>query len=321
MIKPAVLIVDDDPEVLRAVGRDLRREYGSRYRVLQAESADTALEALRQLKMREEHLALFLVDQRMPRMTGVEFLEKAMALYPEAKRTLLTAYADTQAAIDAINRAHINAYLQKPWDPPEEKLYPILNELLEEWESNFKPPFEGLRLVGHRWSPDAHRLKEFLARNHVPYQWLDLAASAEATQLLEQRALTQAGLPLVLFQDGTHLERAELGALAERVGLRTRVEHDFYPFVIVGAGPSGLAAAVYAASEGVGTLMIEEEAPGGQAGQSSRIENYLGFPGRREWRRAGTPGGAAGAQVWRGDPDTARVSRPCAWTDSSATSC
>ncbi len=279
MIKPAVLVVDDDPEVLRAVGRDLRREYGSRYRVLQAESADAGLDVLRQLKQRNEHLALFLVDQRMPRMTGVEFLEKAIGLFPEAKRALLTAYADTQAAIDAINRAHINHYLQKPWDPPEEKLYPILTELLDDWEAGFRPPFEGLRLVGHRWSPQAHHLKEFLARNHVPYLWLDLASNPEASRALEEKALTDAGLPVVLLQDGTHIERASLTEVAERVGLRTRGEQDFYPFVIVGAGPAGLAAAVYAASEGVSTLLIEEEAPGGQAGQSSRIENYLGFPG------------------------------------------
>jgi thioredoxin reductase (NADPH) len=279
LIKPAVLVVDDDQEVLRAVGRDLRREYGGRYRVLQAESAESGLEALRQLKLRNEHLALFLVDQRMPRMTGVEFLEKAIELFPEARRALLTAYADTQGAIDAINKAHIDHYLQKPWDPPEEKLYPVIAELLDDWEGSFRPPFEGLRLVGHRWSPEAHRMKEFLARNHIPYQWLDLATNAQAAQLLEQTGLTGAKLPIVLFQDGSHLEKADLAGVAERVGLRTRVEHDFYSFVIVGAGPAGLAAAVYAASEGVNTLLIEAEAPGGQAGQSSRIENYLGFPG------------------------------------------
>jgi thioredoxin reductase (NADPH) len=279
LIKPAVLVVDDDQEVLRAVGRDLRREYGGRYRVLQAESAESGLEALRQLKLRNEHLALFLVDQRMPRMTGIEFLEKAKALFPEAKRALLTAYADTQSAIDAINKAHIDHYLQKPWDPPEEKLYPVIAELLDEWEASFRPPFEGLRLVGHRWSPEAHRMKEFLARNHVPYQWLDLATNAQAGKLLEQTGLTDVKLPIVLFEDGTHLESADVAGVAERVGLRTRVEHDFYSFVIVGAGPAGLAAAVYAASEGINTLLVEAEAPGGQAGQSSRIENYLGFPG------------------------------------------
>jgi thioredoxin reductase (NADPH) len=279
LIKPAVLIVDDDPEVLRAVGRDLRREYGSRFRVLQAESADAGLDVLRQLKQRNEQVALFLVDQRMPRKTGVEFLEEAIGQFPQAKRALLTAYADTQAAIDAINRAHIDRYLQKPWDPPELKLYPMLSALFDEWEASFRPPFEGLRLIDHRWSPEAHRLKEFLARNHVDYQWLDLAIHPEAQRALEERSLTNAGLPVLLFPDGTHLERAGPSEVAERVGLRTRVEQDFYPFVIVGAGPAGLAAAVYASSEGVSTLLIEEEAPGGQAGQSSRIENYLGFPG------------------------------------------
>jgi thioredoxin reductase (NADPH) len=299
--KPALLLIDDDAEVLRAVARDVRRQYGDRYRVLQAGSGAEGLEALRQLKLRDDPLALLLVDQRMPRMSGVEFLQQARSLFPEARRALLTAYADTEAAIRAINTAHVHYYLQKPWDPPEEKLYPILGEMLDEWEAGFRPPFEGLRVLGHRWSPEAHRLKDFLARNLVPYQWLDVESNPEAVKLLEDTGMAGAGLPLVLFPEGSRLERATVHEVADRIGLRMQAEHPFYPLVIVGAGPAGLAAAVYAASEGVRTLLIEQDAPGGQAGQSSRIENYLGFPagvsGSELARRATAQARKFGAEI------------------------
>lgn len=278
MGRPALLVIDDDPEVLRAISRDLRRVYRGRYRVLEAASGAEGLLALQELKRRGDAAALLLADQRMPEMTGVQFLQQAGGIYADAKRALLTAYADTEAAIQAINAAHIHYYLQKPWDPPEEKLYPVIGELLEEWESRFRPPFEGVRIMGHRWSPEAHRIRDFLARNQVPYRWLDVEGNAESTALLAATGLEGEPLPIVLFPDGTHLAGTRLQDVAERIGLRTHAERPFYSLVIVGGGPAGLAAAVYAASEGVRTLLIEEAAPGGQAGQSSRIENYLGFP-------------------------------------------
>ncbi len=276
--KPALLTVDDDPEVLRAVERDLRREYGDRFRVLRADSGATALEALKQLKLRNDPVALFLVDQRMPQMSGVEFLEEAMELFPEAKRVLLTAYADTDAAIRAINSVKTDYYLLKPWDPPEERLYPVLNDLLDDWLSSFRPPFTGIRVVGSRWSPQSHQIKDFLARNQVPYQWMDIEADEEARRLVEYAEPDAAQLPLVLLPDGSRLIQPSSGQIADKIGLRTRAEKPFYDLVIVGGGPAGLAAAVYGASEGLSTVMIEKEAPGGQAGSSSRIENYLGFP-------------------------------------------
>lgn len=301
MGKPNILVVDDDPDVLRAVGRDVRREYGNRYRVVQAASGSEGLQILKELKRRNEVAALLLVDQRMPSTTGVEFLEQAATIFPDAKRALLTAYADTDAAINAINRAHIHYYLQKPWDPPEERLYPVLNDLLDEWEANFQPPFDGIRIVGSRWSAETHKLKDFLARNLVPYQWLDLESSPEATILLSDVGLSDPKLPLVLFPDGAHLEQADVRDVAEKIGLFTRVDREFYQFVIVGAGPAGLAAAVYSASEGVETLLIEQEAPGGQAGQSSKIENYLGFPagisGGELARRAAVQARKFGAKI------------------------
>ncbi len=280
MAKPVLWTIDDDPEVLRAVERDLRREYAGRFRVMRAESGDTALTALRQLKERGDAVALFLVDQRMPRMSGVEFLEQAIPLFPDAKRVLLTAYADTDAAIQAINTARIDHYLLKPWDPPEERLYPILTDLLADWEAGYRPPFSGMRIVGHRWSPRVHAIKDFLGRNQVPYQWLDVEIEEEAkrlTQPPDDKTLPP-NLPLVVFPDGARLEEPTNGQIAEHIGLRTRAEKPFYDLIIVGGGPAGLAAAVYGASEGLHTLMVEREAPGGQAGTSSRIENYLGFP-------------------------------------------
>ncbi len=276
MAKPVLLTVDDDPEVLRAVERDLRREYGNRFRILRAASGETALDALRQLKQRNDPVALMLVDQRMPKMTGVEFIEQANALFPEAKRALLTAYADTEAAIHAINKARVDYYLMKPWDPPEENFYPVLNDLLDDWLASFRPPFEGIRVVGHRWSPQALDIKSFLAGNHVPYLWLDVESDADAAQWLNGEVKPR--LPLVIFPDGERLAAPDTARIAQKVGLRTSADQQFYDLVIIGGGPAGLAAAVYGASEGLRTVMVERLAPGGQAGTSSRIENYLGFP-------------------------------------------
>jgi thioredoxin reductase (NADPH) len=276
MAKPVLLTVDDDAEVLRAVERDLRREYGNRFRVLRANSGESALDALRQLKLRNDPVALLLVDQRMPKMSGVEFIERANTIYPEAKRALLTAYADTEAAIGAINKARVDYYLMKPWDPPEENFYPVLNDLLDDWLAAFRPPFEGIRVLGSRWSPQALEIKSFLAGNHVPYQWLDVETDAEAGRMLEGAPGRK--LPLVVFPDGEQLEAPDASQMARKIGLRTSADQQFYDLIIVGGGPAGLAAAVYGASEGLKTVMVERQAPGGQAGTSSRIENYLGFP-------------------------------------------
>jgi thioredoxin reductase (NADPH) len=276
--KPVIFTIDDDPEVLRAIERDLRRKFGKDYRVVRAESGQAALDALSQLMLRDEPVALLLSDQRMPVMSGVEFLEKAQTLYPSARRALLTAYADTDAAIRAINAIHVDYYLLKPWDPPEEKLYPPVQDLLDEWQASYRPPFEGLRVVGHRWSPQAHDIKDFLARNRVPYRWLDVEESRDAQTFMQQLNLTTGDLPLVIFDDGSYVCKPSIAEVGERVGLKTRSSMPFYDLIIVGAGPAGLAAAVYGGSEGLATLLIERSAPGGQAGMSSRIENYLGFP-------------------------------------------
>jgi thioredoxin reductase (NADPH) len=278
MAKPVMLTVDDDPEVLQAIARDLRHEYGDRFRVLRAESGAIALETLQQIKLRNQTVAMFLVDQRMPQMSGVEFLLQALEMFPDAKRALLTAYADTDAAIRAINTTKIDYYLMKPWDPPEERLYPVLNDLLDDWLATFQPPFEGIRVIGNRWSPQSHEAKDFLARNQVPYQWLDIELSEEAQQLATYAECDKLHLPLVLFSDGSSLLQPTPVQIAEKIGLQTQAEKPFYDLIIVGGGPAGLAAAVYGASEGLKTVMIEREAPGGQAGTSSRIENYLGFP-------------------------------------------
>lgn len=281
MAKPALLTVDDDPEVLTAVERDLRRRYSEKYRVLSAGSGAAGLELIRRLKQRNDALALFLVDHRMPQMNGIEFLGKAMEIYPESKRVLLTAYADTGAAIQAINEVKLNHYLLKPWDPPEENLYPVLDDLLEEWGSEFRPPFEGIRVLGARWSPKSYEVREFLARNRVPYQWMDIEAAAtdpEIKRLVDSFSPEELHLPLVLFADGTRLTEPTPALLADKIGLRIRPKSDFYDVIIVGGGPAGLAAAVYGASEGLRTVIVESEAPGGQAGLSARIENYLGFP-------------------------------------------
>ncbi len=332
-MRPVLLTVDDDLNVLRAIDRDLRKQYGNRFHVLKTDSGQKALELVKQLKLRNETLALLLVDQRMPQMSGVAFLEQAMNIFPDAKRVLLTAYADTEAAIRSINKAKIDYYLMKPWDPPQEILYPILDDLLDDWWASFKPPFEGIRVIGLRWSPKSYEVKYFLARNGIPYQWLDLETDEEARRLVsyvestsknEHSNFTNATttttssnslsvldhnkkennnnnapssirsaysssysssvkssslrLPLVIFPDGSCMEEPSSSEIAEKIGLKTRAQMPFYDLIIIGGGPAGLAAAVYGASEGLSTLLIERQAPGGQAGMSSNIENYLGFP-------------------------------------------
>src|SRR5215204_5226778 len=336
-MRPVLLTVDDDPNVLRAIERDLRQQYGNRFRILKTDSGQKALELVKQLKLRNEALALLLVDQRMPHMSGVAFLEQAMNIFPDAKRVLLTAYADTEAAIRSINKAKIDYYMMKPWDPPQEYLYPILDDLLDDWWASFKHPFEGIRIIGLRWSPKSYEVKYFLARNGIPYQWLDLEGDEEARRLVSYVESTSKNehsnfsnataatttttapsssfsvldhnetknnnnnsvssirsasslsypssvnssslhLPLVIFPDGSHMEEPSSSQLAEKIGLKTRAQMPFYDLIIIGGGPAGLAAAVYGASEGLSTLLIERQAPGGQAGMSSNIENYLGFP-------------------------------------------
>jgi thioredoxin reductase (NADPH) len=331
-MRPVLLTVDDDPNVLRAIERDLRQKYGSRFRIFKTDSGQKALELVKQLKLRNETLALLLVDQRMPQMTGVAFLEQSLNIFPDAKRVFLTAYADTEAAIRSINKAKIDYYLMKPWDPPQEILYPILDDLLDDWWASFKHPFEGIRVIGLRWSPKSYEVKYFLARNGIPYQWLDFEADEEARHLVSYiesaiknehsnfvnaatttpngsfsvldhnkiennnnalssirsasslsysssvNSSSSLHLPLVIFPDGSHMEEPSSSELAEKIGLKTHAQMPFYDLIIIGGGPAGLAAAVYGASEGLSTLLIERQAPGGQAGMSSNIENYLGFP-------------------------------------------
>ena len=278
MGKPIILAVDDDVSVLEMVVQDLRRQYGATYRVQRAASGQAALDICDQLKKRGDVVALFVSDQRMPGMTGVEFLGRAMEAYPDAKRALLTAYADTEAAIQAINTAKINYYLTKPWDPPEERLYPVLDDLLGNWKQDYKPPLEGLRVLGPRYTLRDHQVRDFLSRNRVPYVWLDPEQNAEGVDLLTRFHLDDHKLPVVLFGDGSYLVQPGQMELAAKIGLRTEAKEQNYELVIIGAGPAGLAAAVYGASEGLKTLVIDDGTPGGQAGSSSRIENYLGFP-------------------------------------------
>ncbi|HBY58537.1 MAG TPA: fused response regulator/thioredoxin-disulfide reductase, partial [Solibacterales bacterium] len=279
MTKPVLLTVDDDAAVLRAVERDLRKQYGAGHRIVRAESGSAALETLRQLQMRNQPVALLLADHRMPEMTGVEFLAHAQRIYPDARRVLLTAYADTDAAIRAINEVKLHHYLLKPWDPPEERLYPVLDDLIEDWGREYRAPFEGLRVLGTRWARPCYEVREFLSKNQVPFRWLDVERQdAETVQLLEALGGRQPRLPAVVLPDGQLIEAAAGEAIAERIGLQRKPARQFYDVAIVGGGPGGLAAAVYAASEGLKTLMVEREAPGGQAGLSSKIENYLGFP-------------------------------------------
>jgi len=281
MARPVILTVDDDNDVLRAIERDLRARYSSRFRILSADSGMAAMELLRRLRKRNEPAALLLFDHRMPEMSGIEAFVEAMKLYPDARRVLLTAYADTDAAIRAINDVQLSHYLLKPWDPPEQHLYPVLDDLLDDWQSNFHPPFEGLRLLGTRWSPKAYELRDFLARNQVPYRWLDVESAdreTETRRLLESLSSDEQKYPLAVFPDGETMTEAKPHQVAAKLGLRTHAGLEFYDVAIVGGGPAGLAAAVYGASEGLKTVMVEQEAPGGQAGLSSRIENYLGFP-------------------------------------------
>src|SRR5215217_2632284 len=276
--RPAIVAVDDEPAVLAAVARDLRRGFGDRYRILRATSGAEALDLLKQIRARGEQVALLVADQRMPGLSGTDYLVQARAIVPEAKRVLLTAYADTEAAISAINDVALDYYLLKPWDPPEEQLYPVLEDLLTTWESGAALEAGGVRLVGHRFSKHSHDLRDFLARNRVPARWLDVERDGEARELLAVAGVDDDGLPVALLEDGTVLERPTVLELAERLGVAAQPASAHYDLVIVGGGPAGLAAAVYGASEGLRTVMVEREAPGGQAGQSSRIENYLGFP-------------------------------------------
>ena len=279
MTRPVILTVDDDPEVLSAVERDLRQRYHGDYRILGSDSPAETLETARQLKQRGTPVALFLVDQRMPGMSGTELLRELRKLHPDARKVLLTAYADTDAAIVSINEVGLDHYLLKPWDPPQERLYPVLDDLLAEWNARVRLPFEGIRVVGSRWSPQSYAVREFLSRNRVPYQWIEIERDESMATLAASLAGDSGKLPLVLFQDGTHLLAPNARELAARVGIRTKAESPFYDLVVVGCGPAGLANAVYGASEGLRTLVVEQSAPGGQAGTSSLIENYLGFPG------------------------------------------
>ncbi|MFJ7071954.1 FAD-dependent oxidoreductase [Streptomyces sp. NPDC098781] len=275
--RTVILTVDDDPGVSRAVARDLRRRYGESHRIVRAESGQSALEALRELKLRGDLVAVILADYRMPQMNGIEFLEEALDVYPGARRVLLTAYADTNAAIDAINVVDVDHYLLKPWDPPEEKLYPVLDDLLEAWRRSDYRPVPSTKVVGHRWSARSSEVREFLARNQVPYRWYS-AEEPEGQRLLSAAGHDGQRLPLVVTPDGTPLVAPEAPELAAKVGLATTPTADFYDLVVIGGGPAGLGAAVYGASEGLRTVLVERSATGGQAGQSSRIENYLGFP-------------------------------------------
>ncbi len=301
MAKPVIMTVDDEPQVLNAIARDLQARYRDDYRVVKAPSGHEGLEAVQQLVTRGSTVALFIVDQRMPGMTGTEFLEQALKLVPEAKRALLTAYADTSAAIKSINALDLDYYLLKPWDPPEERLYPVIDDLLDDWRASTPPMYEGVRIAGTLWSPTTHVVKDFLARSQIPYQWLDIEKNEGARELVEASHSGVRQLPVVFLPDGTILFSPDLHELAERLGLRAPAQQPFYDLVIVGAGPAGLAAAVYGASEGLRTAVVEREVPGGQAGTSSRIENYLGFPngisGADLARRAVTQARRLGAEI------------------------
>jgi thioredoxin reductase (NADPH) len=277
MPKPVIFSIDDDPSVLSSIERDLRARYGKEYRILPIDTGNTALEYLKKLEQRNETVALFLVDQRMPEMSGTEFLQEALQTYPQAKRVLLTAYADTQAAIDSINEVGLDYYLMKPWHPPEERLYPILDELLTDWKAHVRLPYEGIRVAGTLWSLSSHEVKDFLTRHQIPYQWLDIEKDSSVRKLVEG-VTSETKLPVIFFPDGTNLIEPNLKVLADKVGLQTRAALPFYDLVVIGSGPAGLAASVYAGSEGLKCLVIEKSAPGGQAGSSPKIENYLGFP-------------------------------------------
>jgi len=278
MEKPIIFSIDDDQQVLNAISRDLKAKYSNDYKIISTTSAAEALEHIIELKNEALPLAMFVCDQRMPEMEGVEFLEQAIKIYPEAKRVLLTAYSDTEAAISAINKVQLDYYLIKPWDPAEERLYPVLDDLLNDWQGNYKPDFKGIRIIGYQYSPLSHNIKDYLAGNLVPYLWLDIEKNPEAKTILDINKLTEDNLPVVLLDDGLILKQPDVAALAESIGTNPEINSEIYDVVIIGAGPAGLAAAVYGASEGLRTLVVERKAPGGQAATSSRIENYLGFP-------------------------------------------
>ena len=315
MAKPTVLAVDDEPQVLAAVERDIRGRYGKDYRIAKAGSGAEALELLRALAARGDELALMVVDQRMPGMSGTELMAEARLIHPSARKVLLTAYADTEAAIASINEIGLDHYLMKPWDPPEENLYPVLDDLLEDWRANADLPYDGIRVAGALWSASSHDVKDFLARNRIPYKWLDIEADPAARALAESTGRGLAALPKVYFPDGEVLESPEPKALAHKAGLRTEATAPYYDLIIVGAGPAGLGAAVYGASEGLSTALIEREATGGQAGTSSRIENYLGFPkglsGADLARRATAQATRLGAEILTAQEVTSvRVEEP-----------
>jgi len=278
MERPIIFSIDDDPQVLRAISRDLKTMYGKEYKIMSTTSANEALESLTDLKNSSDMVAMFVCDQRMPEMEGVEFLEKAIKIFPKAKRILLTAYSDTEAAIKAINDVQLDYYLMKPWDPPEEKLYPVINDLLDDWQNDYIPEFKGIKLVGYQFSPQSHTIKDYLASNLIPYRWFDIEKNPEAKQKMELNKIGLDQLPLIVYEDGSILCQPTIRTIAEKIGKNPQITNEIYDVVIIGAGPAGLAAAVYGASEGLKTLLIERKAPGGQAGSSSRIENYLGFP-------------------------------------------
>jgi len=298
---PIILCIDDDAQVLRALVRDLKTKYRSHYRIISTDAVNEALDSLLDLKNKGETIAMFITDQRMPLTDGVSFLEKAIKYYPDAKRVLLTAYSDTDAAIKAINTVQLDYYLVKPWDPPEEKLYPIIDGLLEDWQGIYHSDFKGINVVGQQYSQKSHAIKDFLAGNLIPYKWVDVQVSEEGQHLLALNNLTEQDLPVVFFEDGTFLKSPSILEIAQKAGLNPHVKHDVYDVVIIGGGPAGLAAGVYGASEGLKTLLIERRAPGGQAGTSSRIENYLGFPtglsGAELTRRAVTQAARLGTEL------------------------
>jgi thioredoxin reductase (NADPH) len=301
MAKPIILTVDDEPEVLNSIERDLRQHYNATYRVMKASSGEQALDAVRQLKQRGTAVALFVVDERMPGMTGTQFLTEALKLYPDARRVLLTAYADTDTAITAINRIGLDHYLLKPWEPPSERLYPVLDDLLSDWFARIRPEYDGIRVAGTTLSPESYAVRDFLAGNQIPYQWLDVDSDATARELVAKVSAGAPRLPIVFLPDGSALMQPGARELADRIGMQTRAQRPFYDLIIIGGGPAGLAGAVYAASEGLRTILIERSAPGGQAGTSSRIENYLGFPGGISGgdlaRRASTQAKRFGAEI------------------------
>jgi thioredoxin reductase (NADPH) len=299
--KPVIIAVDDEPEVVQAVQRDLRARYSDDYRIVWAGGGQEAIDTLRTLALQDTPVALMLVDQRMPSVTGIDVLRETLEIHPTSKRALLTAYADTEAAIQAINDVGLDHYIMKPWDPPEDKLYPILDDLLEDWMAGYRPRFDGIRVIGQQWSREAHDLKAFLARNQIPYRSMDIETDPQAWVLTEEAGATMADLPVVLFGDGPPIFNPSPAQIADRVGLKTHATSEVYDVGIIGGGPAGLAAAVYGASEGLSTLLIESEAPGGQAGQSSLIENYLGFPkglsGNDLARRASAQAERLGAEI------------------------